>query len=50
MAQGLNHLPRGDPMDQIIEIVEEINEVEVVELTADDLQMVSGGTGAGSLF
>ena len=38
------------PMDQVIEIVEEIKEIEVVELTADDLKMVAGGTGAGSLF
>lgn len=37
-------------MDQVIEIVEEIKEIEVVELTADDLKMVAGGMAAGSLF
>jgi hypothetical protein len=38
-------------MDQVIEIVEEITEeVAVVELSAEELKLVGGGTLAGSLF
>lgn len=38
-------------MDQVVEIVEEVKEIEVVELTADDLKMIAGGCGGvGSLF
>lgn len=37
-------------MDQVVEIVKESQEVELIELTAEDLKMVAGGTGAGSLF
>jgi len=38
-------------MDQALEIVEEVaEETEVVELTAEDLQLVGGGTMAVSLL
>jgi hypothetical protein len=38
-------------MDQVLEIIEEIKEETViVELSAEDLQMVSGGTLATSLL
>ncbi len=38
-------------MDQIIEIVEEVAvEQAVVELTAEEIKLVSGGTLAGSLL
>lgn len=38
-------------MDQVIEIVEEISEeTAIVELSADELKMVGGGTLAGSLL
>ncbi len=38
-------------MDQVVEIVEEVKEIEVVELTADDLKMIAGGCGGvGSMF
>ena len=38
-------------MDQVLEIVEEVvEETEIVELTAEDLQLVGGGTAAVSLL
>jgi hypothetical protein len=38
-------------MDQVLEIVEEVvEETAIVELSAEDLQMVGGGTLATSLF
>jgi hypothetical protein len=38
-------------MDQVLEIVEEVvEETAIVELSPEDLQLVGGGTLAGSLF
>jgi hypothetical protein len=38
-------------MDQVIEIVEEISEeTAIVELSAEELKLVGGGTLAGSLL
>lgn len=44
--------PRGgNIMDQVIEMVEEVAvEQAVVELTAEEIKLVSGGTLAGSLL